>query len=362
MKKIRVLHFELDENLGGIETFLLNLYKQIDRDNVQFEFVTTAKEAALEEQFLSLGGIIHHVSAHSDIINYYKDVKKLLKSGVDVVHVHKNSAANIVPLLLSKQCGMKKIFVHSHNTAPSIGGVSKILHKINKPYLNKIATKKFACSTQAGNWLFLNDSFEVLSNGIITDNFQFDNSIRERKRKELQLDKNTILIGNIGRFTPQKNQKRAVDIFEVLHSKLMNTKMILVGNGEFMESVSDYIISKNLEKDIFLLGVRYDIPELLMAMDAFLMPSLYEGLPIVSIEAQAAGLPMFLSDTISPETEITDAVSWFALKDSNQKVADTITKVLQTNQYNRAKLLEQVIAKGYDMKTTAIKMLNYYKE
>jgi glycosyltransferase involved in cell wall biosynthesis len=99
-----------------------------------------------------------------------------------------------------------------------------------------------------------------------------------------------------------------------------------------------------------------------MAMDAFLMPSLYEGLPIVSIEAQAAGLPMFLSDTISPETEITDAVSWFALKDSNQKVADTITKVLQTNQYNRAKLLEQVIAKGYDMKTTAIKMLNYYKE
>lgn len=362
MSKIRVLHFELDENLGGIEIFLLNLYKQIDRDTVQFEFVTAAKEPALEEEFCALGGIIHHVAAHSDFANYCRDIRKLLANGINIVHIHKNSAANIVSLILSKHYGIKNIYVHSHNTSPTIGRISHLLHIINKPYLNKTATLKFACSTEAGKWLFTKDSFEILSNGIITDNYRFDNKIRLNKRKELRIGNNTKLIGHIGRFTPQKNQERAVDIFEAFHKMIPDSKMVLVGTGELQTRVTDYIVSKNMQKEILMLGLRHDVPELLMSMDAFLMPSLFEGLPIVAIEAQAAGLPLFLSDTISPEAEITNAVTWFDLEENDKDVAEKLKISLETNLYDRNKLLKQVIAQGYSMENTAVKMLDYYTE
>lgn len=360
MKKVRVIHFELDKNIGGIEIFLLNLYKQIDREKVQFEFVTTVDHAALEEQFISLGGIVHHVPKYKNIIGYCQNIERLLQRNVDFVHIHKNSAANVIPLVIAKKCGVKNIIVHSHNTAPSVGKASRFLHRLNKKYLNEVATKKFACSAAAGKWLYLDDDFEIVPNGIITDDYQFDNNLRIKKRKELFIDDNIKLIGNVGRFTTQKNQMRAVDIFETIHRIDHNTKLVLIGDGELKDSVLIYVQEKKMEKDILLLGVRHDIPELMMAMDAFIMPSLYEGLPIVAIEAQTAGLPLFLSDTISEEAEITDGVNWFSLADSDEKIANDIMMSMQTMHLDRNRLRTQVIDKGYDMKNTAMKMLSYY--
>lgn len=361
-KKIRIIHFELDKNLGGIETFLLNLYKQIDKEEVQFEFIVPVEKAALEEEFYEIGGVIHHVASHKDLFNYCKDIKRILSTGVDVVHIHKNSAANIIPLFLCKQNRVKKIFVHSHNTSPSTSRFFSLLHRVNKPYLNKVANKKFACSTEAGKWLFNDNTFEIITNGIITDNFRFDTNKRAKKRKELAIDSNTIVIGNIGRFTKQKNQIRIVDIFESIHKLNRDTKLLLIGEGELQKDVKDYVVSRKLTNEVLFLGLRHDIPELLMVMDAFLMPSIYEGLPIVAIEAQAAGLPIFLSNTISSETEITHAIKWFSLESSNEEIANIIYKEIRENTVNRVELLNQVVKRGYDMKSTANKMLSYYLE
>lgn len=357
MKKIKVLHFQIEDGFGGIETFLLNLYKQIDRNVIQFEFITTSKHVVIEKELTKLGGIVHHISSCSNYFEYCRDIKEILLNDIDVVHVHKNSAANIMPLILSRKCGIKKIFIHAHNTAPSIQGVSNILHRINKTMINHYVTNKFACSTEAGNWLYCDNQFEVIKNGIILDHFRFRKEIRLKKRSELSIGENIKLIGVIGRFTLQKNQKRAVDIFECIHSLNSNTTMLLIGDGELKQNLEEYVIKKKLKENILFLGVRQDISELLMAMDVVLMPSLYEGLPIVAIEAQAAGLPIFLSDTISPEAAITEGASWFSLEDENDFIAK---KINGTKKCDRIELNSQVSGNGYDMKITAMKLQDYY--
>lgn len=362
MKRYRVLHFELDENLGGIETFLLNLLKQIDRDKIQFEFVTAVEKPAMEHEYLELGAVIHHVSHHSDLLHYCRDVARLLESDFDVVHIHKNSAANIIPLILANRAKVKKIFIHSHNTAPSIGGVSNVLHMINKPYLNKIADRRFACSSVAGKWMFGDRNFELLKNGIITKQFLFTEEYRDKKRSELGIGENEFVVGNIGRFTKQKNQIRAVSIFEKIKNKMPEAKLIFIGEGEFLSEVMDSVKQKKLEKDVLFLGLRRDIPELLMAMDVFLMPSLYEGLPIVAIEAQSTGLSMVLADTISPETEISDAIKWFSLGDDDDQIADIVLSNTVRDFQKRLIRNKQVSDYGYDMLSTAKKLEGYYLE
>lgn len=362
MKKIRVVHFELDENLGGIETFLLNLLKQIDKNAIQFEFITAVKKPALEKEFVENGAIIHYVSAHSDLKNYIKDIDTILNEDIDVVHIHKNSAANIIPLIISKRKEIKKIFVHSHNTSPSIGKASKLLHYINRFYLNKVSNRKFACSSVAGKWLFGKNKFEIVPNGIIIDDFAFSPVLRETKREELGIKRDTFVVGNIGRFTLQKNQNRAVDIFEQLKVIHKDSKLILIGEGEMLSKTITYVESKKLENDVLFLRMRRDIPDILMAMDSFIMPSLYEGLPIVAIEAQSAGLPLILADTISKETQLTDAVTWFSLNDENGLIASKIISSLNNDEKTRKGRLMQVREKGYDMKVTAALFNRYYAE
>lgn len=364
MKKLKVLHFELDKNLGGIETFVLNLYSQIDREKVQFEFVTTTDEPALGEQLKKLGGIIHKVSPYKKLNNYKKDIEALLDNDYDIVHIHKNSAANTVPLVLSKKHKVPVIIVHSHNTSPSVGKASMLLHKLNKGYLNKTAKYRFACSSEAGRWLFGENSYEVMANGILTKRFMFDQSKRAVKRQELGIPSNALVFGHVGRFTAQKNHQLLIDIFKEIHIKRPESLLLLTGTGELEDDIKRKAVSMGLEESVLFLGVKSDIPELLMCMDAFLMPSLYEGLPIVGIEAQAAGLPIFLSNTISSETELTDGVTWFSIEEPASKIADIILNSgkLDAAADKRIDRNRQIVEKGYDISVTAKKILDYYEQ
>ncbi len=362
MGKIRVLHFELDKNIGGIETFLLNLYTQIDRNEVQFEFVTAVENPALGDRLEKLGGIIHRVSPHSNPFAYKKDISKLLENNYDVIHVHKNSAANIIPLELAEKSGAKKIIVHSHNTAPSMGKASVLLHKMNRKKLCKIADYKFACSTEAGKWLFGGDEFTLIKNGIITSRFLYDEKIAAEKRKELGVPENAVLFGHVGRFTDQKNHTFLLDIFSEILKKKPESTLLLVGDGEHKSDCENKARALKISDKVIFAGVREDIPDLMKAMDAFIMPSLYEGLPIVGIEAQAAGLPLFLSDTVSPETELCGSVKWFSINDSADEIADIILSETLSDTDTRIKRNSEIAKKGYDIKTTADYILNCYKE
>lgn len=361
-RKIKVLHLELDEHLGGIESFLYNLYNEIDRNKVQFDFISRYDNPAMGSELRKLGSKIFTVSPYRKPLKYMSDLDHVIKTGgYDVIHIHKNSAAVILPFLVARKYKSIQKFVHSHNTKPSIGGISTILHIVNKSFLWKNADRYFACSDAAGKWLYGNNkNFVVIRNGINTEKYVFSEEQRVKKRRELNISQDTFVIGNVGRFSEQKNQKRLIDIFAEFQKQDTTVVLLLVGEGKLKQKIEDYSKKKQINNVQFL-GVRKDVPELMMAMDAFVMPSLYEGLPIVAIEAQAAGLDLYLSDTISPETEISNSVSWFSLNETNQNIAKNIKRE-KSNGSVRKERNNEVRNQNYDVKQTATALLNLYEE
>ncbi len=361
MKKIKVLHLELDSHMGGIESFLYNLYSEIDRDQIQFDFVTRSDKPAMGEELKSIGATIYKISSYRNPLAYMKDLNGVIQKGYDVVHIHKNSAAIIFPFIVAHKYKSVKVFVHSHNTSPSIGRITKILHELNKRILWRYSDKHFACSEAAGQWLYgEHREFIVLKNGILTEHYRFNQGVRNQKRTELGISDDTFVIGNVGRFTEQKNQKRLVQIFEKILEKNRNTKLLLVGDGKQKQSVEEYCREKQLLDDVIFLGVRNDIAELMMAMDAFVMPSMYEGLPIVAIEAQSTGLPLYLSDTIAKETDITKEVQWFSLQEKDDSIAERI-RMEQIAGEKRRDDNSKVANAGFNMKETANYLYREYQ-
>lgn len=360
MDKVKVLHFELSENIGGIESFLLNLYSMINREKFQFDFVTTAEKAAYGEQLKKLGGNIYKVSDYKNILNYKSDIRNLLKNNYDVVHVHKNSATNIIPLLEAKRVGGSKIIVHSHNTSPSRGRITGVLHKINQNKLYALTDYHLACSRVAGKWMYGEKNFEVIRNGIDVAKFIFDDNKRRDIREKFGILENSIVIGNVGRFTEQKNQMRLLDIFHEIVQCKPDSKLLLVGDGPLKKKCKEKARDLGIDRNVIFLGNRSDVNDLMQAMDVFVMPSLFEGLPIAAVEAQASGTYLFLSDTISSETEISKNVSWFTLNQSDEEIARMIVKRGVPNESVRLQSNLDVIKSGFAMTTTSKRMEEIY--
>lgn len=360
MKKIQVLHIELDQHLGGIESFLYNLYSKIDRDKIQFDFITRSENPAKGKELEALGAKVYKVQSYNKPISYMGELNRVISEGkYDVVHIHKNSAANILPFIVTKMHKEVKVFVHSHNTKPSVEGIPYLLHEINKKFLWNNSDYHFACSKVAGEWLYgPNKKFDVLKNGIAVENYKFSEKRRSEKRKQLGIADDEFVIGNIGRFTLQKNQKRLVDIFENYSKRNSKCRLIFIGDGELKESVQKYTIELGMENVDFL-GIREDIPELLMAMDLFVMPSLYEGLPIVGVEAQATGLRVLAADSVSKETKIINEFEFFSLNEENNIIADRIVGYMKKS-YNREQANSIVENAGYNMTETARKLMDMY--
>lgn len=361
-RKIRVIHFQLSENLGGIESFLLNVYKNIDREKYQFDFVTSVDTPANGNELTRLGGKIYKIPTLRQPIAFMISIHKVLYEGkYDIVHIHKNSAINIIPIIVAKLAKSPKIIVHSHNTQPSTKTFLKWIHFLNRKLFLKAGITKLACSKAAGNWLFGKDGdFQVIVNGVDTDKYRFDVSTRERLRLSLGLDQDDFVIGNIGRFTPQKNQKRLVKIFSIAHQNNQKMKLLLIGDGPEREQVKRLVRSLGLNTSVKFLGVRHDIPQLLQAMDTMLMPSLYEGLPIVAVEAQAAGLSLLISTTVTPEVIVTQDVETFSLEDRDSNIADVLQSLPLRNQRQRIESNLQVKQSGYDINHTVELLSSQY--
>ena len=362
MNRIRVLHLELDGHLGGIESFLYNLYSVIDRNRVHFDFITRAENPAKGDELKKLGANIYRLSSYSHPFRYMKDLDRVINEGnYDVVHIHKNSATVILPFLVVRRYKNIRVFVHSHNSQPSVGGITYVLHKINKSFLYNSADEHFACSQVAGKWLYgKNGNFSVLRNGIITSSYRFDDERRIKKRQELDIPDESFVLGNVGRFVEQKNQKRLVDLFDEFQKNTSSSYLLLIGNGRLKKEIELYVDEKNI-KNVKFLGVRKDISDIMMAMDAFVMPSLYEGLPIVGVEAQASGLDLYLSDTISKEVELLNSVKWFNLNESDQEIIKKI-KISKINENERNRRNNEVKNQGYDIKQTATALLEQYEK
>lgn len=361
-RKIKILHVQITDNYGGIESLLTNVYSNIDREKYQFDFIATAR-SQYQEKLEKLGANIYLMPSIKNTVLYIKRFNQILDNNYDAVHFHKNSAANIIPILLAKHhLSHPKIIIHSHNTSPSINNRAlTLLHKSNRPLVRMIANEKVACANVAAKWMFgtLNN-VQIINNGIDTNKFTY--SVRDRNliRKKLNISSNDLVLGNVGRFSEQKNQSFLIDIFSEVKRMMPDSRLILVGDGPLLDKVKQKARKFDLVSKINFVGKQSNIPAYLSAMDVFVMPSLYEGLPISAVEAQSEGLKVFLANTISKEVVLTKDVEMFSLNEDPKTIASIILKNVKFN--NRKDSATIVKNSNYGLNNTVMKFINLYQK
>jgi len=361
MYPIRVLHVLNAMNRGGAETMVMNLYKAVDTSIVQFDFIVhSAEKGEFDDEIRQMGGKIYvcpKFKGHN-ILKYLSWWKKFFKEhkNYKILHSHIRSCASLY-LPIAKKYGLRTI-IHSHSTSNG-KGFKSLVKKILQYPLRYQADFLFACSELAAKWMFgkYYTSAYIINNAIDAQKFSFRENIREVKRKELGIE-NKFVIGHIGRFQTQKNHKFLIDVFKIIHSRNNNAVLLLVGDGELRQTIIEKVENLGLSDNVIFTGVRSDIPELLQAMDVFVFPSLYEGLGIAVIEAQAAGLHCIVADTIPKEAYITDLIESIPLTEKEDIWAERILKY--NNGYNRQNTYEEVKSKGYDIYETTRWLEEFY--
>ena len=358
---LRILHVVTYMGRGGLETMLMNYYRHMDRSKVQFDFLVHRDfNADYDDEILSLGGRIYHVSRLVPWSKRYRqELKEFYKAHPEykIVHVHQDCLSSVA-LQCAKECGIPIRIAHSH----SASAVKNIKYPIKLHYMKKIpkyATQLFACGELAGNWMFGGADFEVVHNAVDTENYICSQEKYQKIREQFGV-KNEILIGHVGSFSPAKNHSFIIDIFNEVIDKQTNAKLILVGNGDGRPAIEEKVKSFGLEDKIIFTGIRTDVNEIMQAMDVFLFPSLYEGLPVTLVEAQAAGLPILMSDQISEESVITqDLITIKSLSDSADAWADKLIEIAGQKKENH---ILEVRESGYDIQNEAKKLQEFYLE
>jgi glycosyltransferase involved in cell wall biosynthesis len=353
-------------NRGGLETTLMNIFRNIDREFVIFDFlVLTKNKCAYDDEIRSLGGQIHYIPprkqgliknrrALSEFFNEHKEYK--------IVHQHASSLSNIEPIIVARREQVPVRIIHSRNTRQGGSYFHKYLHLWNRRKIKSYATDYFACSDLAAKWLYgekqyIEGEYTIINNGIETEKFVFNTDTRNRVRKEFGIY-NKLVLANVGRLHPQKNHKFLLEIFKSVHESNPNTVLMLVGDGPLRNEIEDIIEELNLKEHVILTGVRKDIPSLLQAMDIFVMPSYYEGLPGAIVEAQGAGLPCLISDTITNQVQITDLVHFASLNETSDIWREKVFNILSNSKRRDTRIeLEKA---GYDMSGIARDLQKFY--
>lgn len=367
MEPIRILYVNGGiMHRGGIESYMMNYYRHIDRTKVQIDFIVHGNEKGVyDDEIEELGGKIYHVPVKSkDYIGNIRKLKLIFKSGkYKIVHSHMD-AMSMVVLKIAKQCGIPIRIAHSHNTQHLTNNKLKfILNEYARKNVSKYATHLFACSEAAGKWLFGKNNIdegnvEIINNAIEMDKFKFNNDKRIKIRKELNL-KDEFVIGHIGRFDYQKNHIFLLEIFKDTLKYIPNAKLILIGDGHLRSTIEDKIIKLDIKENVIMLGTRPDISDITNAFDIFLLPSLFEGLPVVAIESQANGLPCLFSDDITKEVDFTK-MSYFIPRNENLKLWSHTILEIYNKSITRFNIDDKLISSKYNIKKEAIKLQDMY--
>lgn len=341
---IRVLHYVGRMNRGGMETFIMNLYRNIDRDKIQFDFAVHGDDAGdFEDEITGMGGKFYYFPhMRKNPHNYRKTWKKFWsehKNEYTAFHMHTNSLANVMAMEEAVKAGVPIRIIHSHSSMANKGKLqflNDLLHKYHQKKLSKLATNLFACSDKAAEWLFGGTEVQGMkvvqvNNGVDTVKFKFDQQKRDEIRTRLDL-RGKKVIGHIGAFIPVKNHAFLIDVIEKAHLADSDVRCLLIGGGELVEQIKALVHEKKLDKTISFMGVCDNVNELLSAMDVFVMPSLYEGLPVSLVEVQANGLPAVVSDTITKDVKMQDNLHYFSLSESSENWAKKIIEVINNNE------------------------------
>lgn len=349
---IRVLHVVTHMNRGGLETMLMNYYRHIDRSRVQFDFLAHRQERAdYDDEIESMGGYIYRLPR---LVPWSRSYKKALDRffethpGYKIIHVHQDCLSAVI-LKAAKIRGIPVRIAHSHNASQD-KDLKYPIKLFYKQFIPKYATDLFACGQNAGKWMFGGKPFRILNNAVDTAVYVHNPEISRRVRQELGIEEEAFVVGHVGRFCPQKNHTFLLEIFSQIAVQDSLARLLLVGDGTLRPAIEQKAASLGLTHKIIYTGVRSDVPALLQAMDVFVFPSLYEGLPVTMVEAQAAMLHCHISDTIPAECVITDLVYRHSLQSSP---AEWATSVLSASRSYDRVATKDILLAGFDIKENA---------
>lgn len=349
---------------GGVEAVTINYYRNIDKNKVQLDFICDEDSTNIPyEEIERMGGKVIIIPSYSKPFKYHKALKRVLKEGnYKIIHSNINTLS-VFSLFAAKCAGVPVRIAHSHSTTNKKEKKKNLMKQVLRPFSKVFATDYMCCSELAGRWLFGNKEYDkgnvyLLNNAIDLDKFKYNDSLRKKKRKELGIKDDTLVIGHIGRFVAQKNHDFLIDIFNEIHKKNNNSILLLAGQGPLMEDIKNKVKELNLEDSVKFLGQRNDANELYQAFDVFLLPSLYEGLPVVGVEAQASGLLCYLSDDMTKETKVLDITKFMSLNNTPKEWANNILD--DVKKYKRIDTSKEMTAKNFNIKEEAKKLEEYY--
>ena len=361
---IRIAHVVGKMNSGGKKNLILEYYRHIDRTKVQFDFICDSDSEAIPfEEIGALGGRVYTIPRYERILENVRELKRICKTNDYLVMHAWNSTMNVFPMKVAKSVGIPIRISESLSMAHGKDWKTPI-KLVLRPMSKWFATKYMACGEDCGRWQFgdaLYDSgkVDIFKTVINTEFNAFNPELREKTREELGW-KDNIVIGHIGRFVPQKNPIRLIEIFNAIAKKEDKAILCLIGDGELKDKILDKVKELGLEDKVKYLGRREDIQQFYNAMDCFVLPSLYEGLPVVGLEAESCGLPMFFSTEVTREANACELGQFIGLEESDEAWADKILKAVYANMPVRRSHAKEVADAGFDSASEALRLQNYY--
>lgn len=348
---------------NGITSVILNYYRNMDHTDMQIDLVTPNEISdEYRNEFTANHSRVFHLNRNGNPVRYFFELNRLLKrEKYDIVHIHGNSSMMLIDVLPAVFAGVPVRIVHSHNTTCN----HIVLHKLLNPLFRCCYTHGFACGQDAGKWLFGNRDFIELKNGIEPGRYRFDEGIRAQYRQKLGVG-DKILLGHVGNFIEQKNHTFLMEVFAELVKENPDYVLLLISDGALMDTIKSKAERLGISDKVIFLGKTTEVNCYLQAMDLFLLPSLYEGLPVVLIEAQASGISCLVSDKVAEEANLTGTMRYLTITDTAPwlKAISTLTKALP--EYDRlavsASNLEMLTQKGYSVAQNAQVLKKYYTE
>lgn len=361
---MKILFYALTRNQGGIENFIYNYYRWMDKKDIHLTLMAMDDKVVYEEELSRAGAKIVHLPAkRNNRYPFYKCMEKNVKDGsYDAVWFNDNNLCDIQLLRFAKRYRVPVRICHSHNSALTAGQLKLSIHKWNSRHIKKYATDLWACSDKAAEWAFgeywQEKNVQIVPNAIDTEKFRYKESVRKKMRDRLRAE-GKFVVGHVGRFCEAKNHKFLLEIFSQIVNTHPDSMLILVGKGEFFEQVKLDIQKRNLVSKVKLLGQREDVSDLIQSFDAVIMPSLYEGFPVAVVEAQAAGLPCVVADTITREVNITGAVHYMSLQDSPLQWGDSVLQAAR--EADREAVSEKISDSNYNIRKAAQMLELWFK-
>lgn len=364
---LNVLHIAPGIDGGGVGGVIYNYLSHMDLKDMHVEVVVRdyGHRQFLHDRFDELGISVHYiVQRKKNLKKHFEEISKIIRDGkFDIVHCHDQNWS-IIYLKIAEKMGVPVRIAHSHLTVQTSDRIKIAISNLFTTSLKKTATGYFACGKAAGVYMWGSEianssKLYVMRNAVDAQRFQFSDSIRDEYRKKFGFGNKTV-IGHIGRFNEQKNHLFLINIFKEYLKVDSTAVLILIGIGELEEQIRELVIKNEMQNNVIFLGQREDVRELYNAFDVFVLPSLYEGLPVVGVEAQANGLPCIFSDTISNEVVILPDTKVLKLSDSAQMWAHVIRNLANRKQNDRRDAIDLINAAGYNIEVEAEKLRKYY--